>query len=114
MDYKELFENEPSFLKIAEHYYNKNFGTMSKAEFELLMFTILCDKYREMDSDITPISLALDLGITVQRVDNLLEKMMLKKQRRNWLRFRGSRPFHTSSRTEQTLLPIMQLRGTFL
>lgn len=52
---------------------------MSKAEFELLMFTILCDKYREVDSDITPISLALDLGITVQRVDNLLEKMMLKK-----------------------------------
>ena len=47
MDYKELFKNEPSFLKIAGHYYSKNFGTMSKAEFELLMFTILCDKYRE-------------------------------------------------------------------
>ena len=87
---------------------------MSKAEFELLMFTILCDKYREMDSDITPISLALDLGITVQRVDNLLEKMMLKKTEKELAEIPWKQTISYLLENEKTLLPIMQLRGTFL
>lgn len=82
MDIKEIFENEPSFMRIAEHYYNKNFGTMTKSELELLMFTIL---YEKLESDpnlkgpVSDVSLAFRLGISVQRVDGLIEKMTLKR-----------------------------------
>lgn len=79
MNIEELFKGEESFIKVAKHYYNKNFGTMTKSDFELLMFTILYEKLDEKKKNVTSISLALDLGITVTKVDNLLEKMMLKK-----------------------------------
>ncbi len=79
MDIDKLFGDEPTFMKIAEHYYNKNFGTMTKSELELLMFTILYEKRRKMDKPVDAVTLAFSLGISVQRVDGLLEKMMLKK-----------------------------------
>ena len=42
--YNELFPDEKSkaevFDKIAEHFYRKNFGTMSKTDMETLMFSL--------------------------------------------------------------------------
>ena len=84
IDINKMFGNEPSFMSMADHYYNKNFGTMPKSELELLMFTIL---YEKLESDpelrkkgpISDVSLAFCLGISVQRVDGLIERMTLKR-----------------------------------
>ncbi len=79
MDMQKLFPGEESFIRVAENYYNKNFGTMTKSELELLMFTILYEKREEQKMAVDDVSLAFALGISVQRVDGLKEKMMLKK-----------------------------------
>lgn len=79
MDMQKLFPREESFIRVAENYYNKNFGTMTKSELELLMFTILYEKREEQKMAVDDVSLAFALGISVQRVDGLKEKMMLKK-----------------------------------
>lgn len=82
MDIKEIFGDEPSFIRIAKHYYNKNFGTMSKSDFELLMFTILYEKLEsepKLNGTVSDVSLAFLLGISVQRVDGLIERMTLKR-----------------------------------
>ena len=79
MDYKELFENEPSFLRIAEHYYDKNFGTMSKSEMDLLMFYLLYQRMKDANEHApSDFELAKILGITNKRVRNMIEKMELK------------------------------------
>ena len=79
MGYKELFKNEPSFMKIAEHYYDKNFGTMSKSEMDLLMFYLLYQRMKEVNEHApSDFELAKILGITNKRVRNMIEKMELK------------------------------------
>lgn len=80
MDIEKLFEGEDSFCKIAKLYYDRNFGTMSKSEIDLLMFQILYKKTKEANGNkaLNDFELARILGITSQRVQNLREKMALK------------------------------------
>ncbi len=80
MDMQKLFPGEESFIKVAKNYYNKNFGTMSKSEIDLLMFQILYLKLKIQNDNRAPsdFELAKILGITSQRVQNLREKMELK------------------------------------
>lgn len=80
MKYEPLFSDDKHFLEIASHYYNKNFGTMSKLELDLLMFKIFYDavKRKNDDSLLTDVALAIELGITKQKVKSLKERMFLK------------------------------------
>ena len=83
MDFKELFHGEESFIKVAENFYNKNFGTMSKSEIDLLMFAILFRKLKNINkdgNDPSDLELAKILGITSQKVRNMREKMEFKFQ----------------------------------
>lgn len=68
------------FDKLAAHFYNANFGQMSKADIELLMFDFyLCkmiDEHKSADGSIdynecSNYKISQDLGITQQRVRNL-------------------------------------------
>lgn len=80
MKYESLFADDKYFLEIASHYYNKNFGTMSKSELDLLMFKIFYDglKSKNDDSSLTDVALAIELGITKQKVKSFKERMFLK------------------------------------
>ncbi len=72
------------FDEIASHYYNKNFGSFSKTDMDLLMFRFYIDKHTTLDdSDCIDFSKCSDykiskkLGITQQRVRNLKVKKEL-------------------------------------
>ena len=80
IDITKMFGTEPSFMKIAECYYDRNFGTISKSDMDLLMFTILYRGLTNLNEGEAPRDLALAklLGITSQRVQNLREKMVFK------------------------------------
>ncbi len=76
-DITELFKGEKEFIRVASQFYLKNFGTMTKSEIELMMFTILYEKLNAIGA-ISDVSLAFSLGISVKRVDALIEKMIVK------------------------------------
>lgn len=80
MKYESLFAEDKHFLEIASYYYNRNFGTMSKSELDLLMFKIFYDglKNKNDNSSLTDVALAIELGITKQKVKSLKERMFLK------------------------------------
>ena len=65
-----------AFNTIAKFFYEKNFGTMSKGDMELLMFSIYYDKAKSMNqaSLLRSYELSKSLGITQSKVDNLKEK----------------------------------------
>lgn len=72
-----------AFDQIAESYYFKNFGTVSKAEFDLLMFSIYLDRVIdavgvENFNEYSDYNLSKYLGITQNRVGSLKEKKQLK------------------------------------
>ena len=75
-----------SFDIIAQNFYNRNFGRMSKADMELMMFNIyirkLIDENKSSDGTIdyskcSDYKIAKELGITPQRVKNLKIKNQL-------------------------------------
>lgn len=79
-------EKAELFDKIAECFYNANFGMLSKAEMELMMFRFYIEKLiennRNKDGTIDYIKcsdykISTDLGITQQRVRNLKVKNQL-------------------------------------
>ncbi len=88
MEYVE-FTNEDKikyFDEIADKFYNKNFGLLSKSEFELMMFRfyleklIFANKCEDGTIDYAKCSdykISKDLGITQQRVKNLKVKNQL-------------------------------------
>ena len=74
------------FDEISEHFYNANFGLLSKNEFELMMFRFYLEKMISENSfedgtiDYSKCSdykISKDLGITQQRVKNLKIKNQL-------------------------------------
>lgn len=80
-------EKQELFDYITSHFYNSNFGQMSKADIELLFFHIYLDKLvNDNTSDdgtidyrrISDYRISKDLGITQQRVRNLKVKCQLK------------------------------------
>lgn len=84
--YEQIFTQEDkikAFDLIAEHYYFKNYGTMSKAELDLLMFSIYLDRVMECAgqenfNEYSDYALSKYLGITQSRVSSLKEKKQLK------------------------------------
>lgn len=86
--YNEIFTTDDkakAFDEIAKCYYDRNFGTMSKSDFEVLLFSIyieriLCidDKKFGMYSDY---ELSKQLGITQSKVRNLKVKKQLQYPR---------------------------------
>lgn len=89
-DYEELFkefDKEKAFDEIARRFYNRNFGTTTKAEIELLMFSYYMDRtiqrYKDANNRLdytkcSNFSMAKRLGITPERVRTL----KVKKQAR--------------------------------
>ncbi len=74
------------FDKIAEHFYNRNFGSFAKTDMELLMFCFYVEKLTSKATDDKGIInynvcsdyiISKELGITQQRVHNLKVKKEL-------------------------------------
>jgi len=84
--YGKLFPNEKvkaeAFDKIARNYYIGNFGTMQKAELDLLMFSLYIERIlyasEENMSTYSDYTLAKLLGITQSRVSSLKVKKEMK------------------------------------
>lgn len=79
-------EKAELFDKIAEHFYDANFGQISKSDIELLMFHFYIDKMlsesKRLDGTVdyskcSDYKISKDLGITQQRVRNLKVKNQL-------------------------------------
>lgn len=85
--YNELFPDDETkaaaFDKLALHFYDANFGTMSKADIEVLMFSEYIERILGIDnqaafSDYSDYILSKNLGITQSRIANLKVKKQLK------------------------------------
>ncbi len=80
--YRELFstpeEKAKAFDQIAEHFYVKNFGSMTKTDMETLMFSLyieqILDEGDENFNTYSDFRLARELGITQSKVRNLKER----------------------------------------
>jgi len=79
--------NAEKFKEIAKNYYNKNFGTFSKSEIDLLMFKFFYEDLQSQNTDgigtekNTPLSdyrISKELGITERRVRDLRIRYYLK------------------------------------
>lgn len=91
--YEELFGNDyeskaKAFDEIAKVYYDKNFGTMQKSDFDVLMFSIYIEQIlKKSESDFDSYSdytLSKELGITQQRINSLKQKKELKYPKENF------------------------------
>ncbi len=90
--YNNLFKtNEDkakSFDKIAENFYFGNFGTMSKSDLEVLMFSIyieqILDVSEEHENTYSDYTLSKSLGIMQSKVNTLKVKKELKYPRKNF------------------------------
>lgn len=84
--YNELFNDDEkkatAFDKIAELYYDRNFGSVSKADLDTLMFSLYIEKILEQSEDdmdtYSDYVLSKQLGITQSKVKNLKIKKELK------------------------------------
>ncbi|MCQ2597697.1 MAG: hypothetical protein MJ181_07590 [Treponema sp.] len=87
MDYKNSVsfsdkEKIEAFDKIAGKFYNTNFGTTSKSEIEVLMFSILIEKFlkenEKAPDTYSDYSLSKILGITQEKINKLKVQKQLK------------------------------------
>ncbi len=76
----EFTENEKLELssKIEEMYFNRNFGSMSKADFETLLFSEYIEHCINNEIPYDDYSLSKKLGITQSRIRSLKERKELK------------------------------------
>lgn len=75
------FKNEEKialFDKIAALYFNKNFGSTSKADFETLLFSEYIEHCLKSNLPFDDYTLSKDLGITQSRIRSLKERKELK------------------------------------
>lgn len=87
--YRELFNDDKSkaaaFDMIAERYYAGNFGTMSKADFETLMFHLYIERILDLgDSKFSSYSdyrLSKELGVPQSKISNLKVRKQLQYPR---------------------------------
>ncbi len=85
-EYEMLFPDAESkanaFDKIAKLYYMNNFGSASKTDIDLLMFSMYLDRIYSMEEveekDFSDYRLSRILGITQQRINSLKERKELK------------------------------------
>ena len=88
--YEQLFPTVASkaaaFDMVAEHFYAGNFGQMTKADFETLLFSIYINQILERDdkdfSAYGDYKLAKELGITQSKVSNLKVRKQLQYPRK--------------------------------
>jgi hypothetical protein len=73
----ELDDNE----KIASNFYNRNFGTMAKSDFEILLFSCYIEHCLDKNLPFDDYTLAEKLGITPSRISSLKLKKELKYPR---------------------------------
>lgn len=66
------------FDKIAENYFNRNFGSMSKSDFETLLFSEYIEQCIKKKVPYDDYTLSKELGITQNRIRTLKEKKELK------------------------------------
>lgn len=83
--YQELFDDKSkieAFDEIAKAYYDMNFGTMQKSDFEVLMFSIYIEQILKKSEDdfnsYSDYTLSKELGITQNRINMLKQKKELK------------------------------------
>lgn len=67
-----------AFDRIAACCLNHNFGTLGKADFELLLFSIYLDNARETGAPTDDYTISRELGLTQQRVRGLKIKQHLR------------------------------------
>ncbi len=67
-----------AFDQIGEHYFQGNFGTMSKTDLEILLFTILINQRRANNLNIDDYTLSKLLGITQSRVRSFKQRSQLQ------------------------------------
>jgi len=70
-------EKAKLFDKIAENYYNVNFGSFNKSQIDLLMFSIYLDKLIESGQSFDDYEMSKQLGITQATVRQLKVKKQL-------------------------------------
>ena len=66
------------FDKIAQQYFNRNFGSMSKSDFETLLFSEYIEHCLRNNIPFDDYSLSKELGITQSRIRSLKERKELK------------------------------------
>lgn len=66
------------FDKIGEMFYKQNFGSISKSDFELLLFSEYLDNHIKNDDLYDDYTISKELGITQSRVRSLKERKELK------------------------------------
>ena len=71
-------EKAEGFDKIASRFYDKNFGQMSKADIEVLMFSIYIEHCLKNKISIDDYDIAVDLGIPESRIRGLKIKKELQ------------------------------------
>ena len=86
LNHWETEEKAICFETIATEYYNRNFGKLSKSDLEVLMFSLLLEHCRKNGIDESDYTLAVQLGITENRVRTLKVKKELQypNERYNW------------------------------
>lgn len=79
-------EKQNAFEQISSCYFNKNFGTMSKSDFETLMFSIYIEHCIDKKLPFDDYTLSKNLGITQSRIRALKVRKELKypKDTFNW------------------------------
>lgn len=71
-------EKKLIFDRIAELYFNKNFGTISKSDFEVLLFSEFITHMKSVGKPFDDYTVSKELGITQNRVRSLKERMELR------------------------------------
>ncbi|MCI8641208.1 MAG: hypothetical protein HFJ59_05000 [Clostridia bacterium] len=74
----EIEEKEKLFDEISSRYFNKNFGSMSKNDFETLIFSEYIEHCLRNNLDFDDYTISKELGITQSRVRTLKERKELK------------------------------------
>ena len=76
-----LFDDDEkikAFDTLSELYYQKNFGSLSKADIDLLFFKIYIEHLREKELHYDDYTMSKSLGLTEARVRSLKEKYYVK------------------------------------
>lgn len=78
-------EKRAAFDKIAELYYNRNFGETTKSDFETLLFSIYIEHLMDNGLDSDDYTMSIQLGISESRIRTLKERKQLKYPRENYV-----------------------------
>lgn len=84
MNYSNSFSDKEklaAFDKIAGLYFDRNFGSVSKADFETLMFSIYIEHLLDNDLPYDDYTMSNSLGISESRIRTLKERKQLKYPR---------------------------------